>query len=73
MNNWQFVSFVILIISAWFLTSILKRIAPLIFKITVDNEPVFVRFFGQSMRMFLFFMIIDYGSHYLGLSLNAKA
>ncbi|PKI17981.1 mechanosensitive ion channel family protein [Colwellia sp. 12G3] len=72
MNNWQFVSFVILIIGAWFFTSILKRIAPFIFRETEGNGPVFVHFFGQSMRMFLFFMIIDYGSHYLGLSLNAK-
>jgi len=72
MNNWQFFSFVILIISAWFLTGILKRIAPLIFKTTAGNGLIFVRFFGQSMRMFLFFIIIEYGSHYLGLSLNAK-
>jgi MscS family membrane protein len=72
MNNWQFCAFVLLIICAWIFTNLLKKVAPLLFTNVTKNGPALVRFFGHSARMFLFFMLIDYGSNFLGLSLTAK-
>lgn len=72
MNNWQFCAFVLLIICAWIFTSLLKKLAPQLFTNVSKNGPALVRFFGHSVRMFLFFMLIDYGSNFLGLSLTAK-
>lgn len=72
MNNWQFVAFILLIVFAWLITGGLRAISLLIFSSNEKSGPMLERFWGKSVRMFLFFILIDYGSNFLGLSLSAK-
>ena len=72
MENWQFVAFVLIIVSAWLVTNILSVLSPLLFSRIDKLGPILVNFFGKSMRMFLFFILIDYGTTFLGLSMSAK-
>jgi len=73
MRNWQFISFIILMVGSWLVSSLMRKLAQLIFGKHLKHSKALVHFFGQSLRMFVFFMLIDYGTSFLGLSMQAKA
>ncbi|MBU2871147.1 mechanosensitive ion channel domain-containing protein [Colwellia sp. E2M01] len=72
MSNWQFICFILLIVITWFLTGVIRSLAKLIFAKKAKHGTALEHFFGHSVRMFLFFILIDYGTNYLGLSMQAK-
>lgn len=73
MSNWQFISFVFILVFTYFLTSLLKNIALILFPRRLENGDIYARFLGRSIRLFLFFILVDISSGYLGLSIYARA
>ncbi|TYK64654.1 mechanosensitive ion channel family protein [Colwellia echini] len=72
MSNWQFICFILLIVITWLLTSVMPKLAQVVFGNKTKRSEALIKFFGHSVRMFLFFILVEYGTGFLGLSMQAK-
>ncbi|WNC72768.1 mechanosensitive ion channel family protein [Thalassotalea psychrophila] len=72
MHNWQFVSFVIIFISSWYITGLIRF---LLIKLVAYSEVyrrTMRRLIRVPLRLFLFFILLQWATGHLGLSLSAR-
>lgn len=72
MENWQVVSFIIILISAWYLTALLRWMMLTIVAYSETYKDTMQRLIRVPLRMFLFFMLVQWAVGHLGLSLSAR-
>lgn len=72
MENWQFVSFLIILVVAWYLTALIRMIFIKIVSFSKTYSRTMRRFIRIPLRLFLFFIILQWAIGYLGLSINAR-
>ncbi|QBY04740.1 mechanosensitive ion channel [Thalassotalea sp. HSM 43] len=72
MENWQFVSFVIILVFSWYFTALIRQILLKLVEFSDTYRRTMRRFISIPLRLFLFFILIQWLSGHLGLSINAR-
>ncbi|MEW6997559.1 mechanosensitive ion channel family protein [Colwelliaceae bacterium BS250] len=72
MQNWQFVSSVLILFIAWNLTALIRLVLLKLVSYSDVYSKTMRRFIRVPMRLFLFFIFWQWGTSHLGLSLNAR-
>lgn len=72
MENWQFVSFIIILIVTWYVTALVRLVFIKIVSISDTYSRTMRRFIRVPLRLFLFFIILQWAIGHLGLSINAR-
>ena len=73
MHNWQFVGFIISLILAWYITALIRTLLIKVVSYSDTYSRTMRRFIRVPLRFFLFFIILQWSTGHLGLSLNARA
>lgn len=72
MQNWQFVSSVLILFIAWNVTALIRLALLKLVSYSDVYSKTMRRFIRVPMRLFLFFIFWQWGTSHLGLSLNAR-
>ncbi|MDG2392155.1 MAG: mechanosensitive ion channel, partial [Thalassotalea sp.] len=72
MQNWQFVSFIFILLGAWYITAIFRWLMLQLVSYSDVYSKTMRRFIRVPLRLFLFFILLQWAVGYLGLSLTAR-
>lgn len=72
MQNWQFVSFIIILIVSWYITALIRWLMVKIIGISEVYSQTMSNFIRLPFRMFLYFILLQWAISYLGLSISSR-
>lgn len=72
MENWQFTSFLIILIAGWYITALIRWVMLKLVAYSETYKDTMQRFIRVPLRMFLYFILVQWAVGFLGLSLNAR-
>ncbi|WOH35965.1 mechanosensitive ion channel [Thalassotalea fonticola] len=72
MQNWQFVSFLIILISSWYFTDLIRLFLIKLVSYSEIYRRTMRRFIRVPLRLFLFFILLQWATGHLGLSIYAR-
>lgn len=72
MQNWQLLGFIIIVIGSWIISTAIKQLLIKIVSYSVVYNSTMQRFIRVPLRFFLFLIFLQWGTSFLGLSLNAR-
>ncbi|TRX53395.1 mechanosensitive ion channel family protein [Thalassomonas sp. M1454] len=72
MQNWQFVSFILILFGSWYATAIFRWLMLQLVSYSDVYSKTMRRFIRVPLRLFLFFILLQWAVGYLGLSLTAR-
>ncbi len=72
MENWQFVSFLIILTAAWYITALIRWALLRFATLSNTYKETIQRFIKIPLRMFLYFILVQWAISFLGLSLSAR-
>jgi MscS family membrane protein len=72
MENWQFVSLIIIILASWYLTAALRWLMQYIVSFSSRYKETMHRLIRRPLRLFLFFTGVQWAVGFLGLSVSAQ-
>lgn len=72
MQNWQFVSFIIILIGSWYITDFIRLSLIKLVSYSEIYRRTMRRFIRVPLRLFLFFILLQWATGLLGLSLSAR-
>lgn len=72
MQNWQFVSFILILLAAWYITAMFRWLMLQLVSYSDVYSKTMRRFIRVPLRLFLFFILLQWAVGHLGLSLTAR-
>ncbi|WNC68233.1 mechanosensitive ion channel family protein [Thalassotalea nanhaiensis] len=72
MQNWQFVSFIIILVCSWYLTDFIRYFLIKLVSYSEVYRRTMRRFIRVPLRLFLFFIFLQWATGHLGLSIYAR-
>lgn len=72
MENWQFVSLIIILLASWYLTAALRWLMQYLVSFSLRYKETMQRLIRRPLRMFLFFTGVQWAVGFLGLSISAQ-
>jgi len=72
MNNWQFVSLIIIVFSTWYFTAALRWLMLYLVSFSSRYKETMHKLIHRPIRMVLFFTLVQWAVGFLGLSINAR-
>ena len=72
MNNWQFVSLIIILFATWYFTAALRWLMLYLVSFSSRYKETMHKLIRRPIRMVLFFTLVQWAVGFLGLSINAQ-
>jgi len=72
MNNWQFVSLIIIVFSTWYFTAALRWLMLYLVSFSSRYKETMHKLIHRPIRMVLFFTLVQWAVGFLGLSISAQ-
>ncbi|WP_160173492.1 mechanosensitive ion channel family protein [Thalassotalea sp. ND16A] len=72
LQNWQFVSSVVILFASWYLTALIRYLLIKLVAISETYSRTMRRLIRVPLRLFLFFILLQWAMGQLGLSINAR-
>jgi len=72
MENWQFVSFFLILVISWYITALIRWLMLKLVTFSNTYKLAFQKFIRVPVRMFLYFILIQWLIGQLGLSVSAR-
>ncbi|OUS31819.1 hypothetical protein A9Q98_02525 [Thalassotalea sp. 42_200_T64] len=72
LQNWQFVSFIFILFASWYLTALIRYLLIKLVAISETYSRTMRRFIRVPLRLFLFFILLQWATSHLGLSIDAR-